>query len=79
MDEPLPTTEHFEDRMRDRPEIRREWCELAVRQPLQVQVQENGNIRHWIYIMELDKYIRVVTLPDGTTLHTAFPDHHFRG
>lgn len=79
MDETLKTTEHFEERMLTRPEIRREWCKLALEEPIRVQVQENGNIRHWIYIMELDKYLRVVTLPDGETAHTAFLDHHFRG
>ena len=79
MDEFLKTTDHFEQRMLSRTEIRREWCQQALMQPLGVEVQKNGNIRRWIYIMELDRYLRVVTLPDGETVHTAFLDHHFRG
>ena len=28
---------------------------------------------------EIDKYLRVVTLEDGMTIHNAFPDRNFRG
>ena len=79
MDETMKTTEHFEQRMLVGTEIRREWRQQALAQPLRIEVQQNGNIRHWVCIMELDKYLRVVTLPDGETVHTAFLDHHFRG
>jgi hypothetical protein len=65
--------------MRNRPYIRREWCERALSDPVRVEVQPNGRIRHWVYIIELEKYLRVVTLPDGETVHTAFPDRRFRG
>ncbi len=64
--------------MRERPEIDRAWCELALTNPLRVHVQEDGKIRYWVYVSEISKYLRVVTLPDGETVHTAFLDRRFR-
>ena len=65
--------------MRERPEIDRAWCKLALTNPLRVQVQEDGKIRYWVFVSEISKYLRVVTLPDGETVHTAFLDRRFRG
>jgi len=56
----------------------REWCERALRQPLRREVQPDGRVRYWIYIEELGKYLRVVTLADGETVHNAFPDRRFK-
>jgi hypothetical protein len=56
----------------------REWCERALRQPLQREVQPDGRVRYWIHIEELGKYLRVVTLEDGETVHNAFPDRRFK-
>ena len=75
----MKTTRHFEDRLsQDRPYLRREWCERALAKPVRVEVQPDGRVRHWVYIIELGKYIRVVTLADGETVLTAFPDSRFR-
>nr|WP_198005414.1 hypothetical protein [Hydrogenivirga sp. 128-5-R1-1] len=41
------------------------------------EVQKDGRIRRWIYIEEADKYLRVVFLPDGETVHNAFFDRNF--
>ncbi|GJQ22155.1 MAG: hypothetical protein HBSIN02_25100 [Bacteroidia bacterium] len=35
-------------------------------------------IRYWGYVEELGKYLRVVTLEDGETVHNAFPDRDFK-
>ena len=43
-----------------------------------MDVQENGRVRYWIFIEELGKYLRVVTLEDGETVHNAFPDRGFQ-
>ncbi|WP_186708820.1 hypothetical protein [Euhalothece natronophila] len=45
---------------------------------LKKKIQENGRIRYWQYIPELDKYLRVVTLDDGETINNAFPDRNFK-
>lgn len=43
-----------------------------------METQPDGRIRHWVFISELDKYLRVVTLEDGETVHNAFPDRNFK-
>lgn len=77
---PLPMTDYFRnDVLVKRPYIKIEWCEKAIRTPLRREIQsEDGRIRHWIYVTELERYLRVVTLDDGVTLHNAFPDRRFR-
>lgn len=73
-------TDYFRnDVLAKRPYIRLEWCMAAIEAPLRKERQaEDGRIRHWIYVPELDKYLRVVTLEDGVTLHNAFPDRRFK-
>ena len=74
----MKTTRYFEEQvLRKRPNIQREWCEWALRQPVRREVQSDGRIRHWVFIPELGKYLRVVTLEDGETVHNAFPDRDF--
>lgn len=74
----LKTTRYFEEQvLRKRPYIKREWCEQAVRNPARRTVQPDGRIRYWVYITELGRYLRVVTLADGETIHNAFPDRDF--
>ena len=51
--------------MERRPYLQKGWLEMAISQPLRTEVQENGRIRHWVYIAEAEKYLRVVTEPDG--------------
>ena len=75
----MDETDYFKSRVLDqRPYIQRAWCEEAVRTPDATEVQPDGRIRHWLYIPELGKYLRVITLADGKTLHNAFPDRSFK-
>jgi hypothetical protein len=70
---------YFEENIRyERPYLKREWCEQALMNPVKVSVQADGRIRHWTFIPELNKYLRVVTLEDGETVLNAFPDRRFR-
>ncbi len=64
--------------MARRPYLREEWLALALSKPLRIEVQENGRIRHWVFIAETNKFLRVVTEPDGETVHNAFFDRRFR-
>lgn len=76
----MRTTEYFERQvMRKRPYLRREWCEEALRRPAHTELQSDGRWRYWIFVEELGKYLRVVTLEDGKTIHNAFPDRDFPG
>ena len=74
----MKTTRYFEEQvLRKRPYIRREWCEKALMNPVYYEEQNDNRKRYWVYIEELDKYLRVVTLKDGETIHNAFPDRNF--
>ena len=74
----MKTTRYFEEQvLRKRPYIQREWCEQALLRPVRRSVQPDGRIRLWIFVPELGKYLRVVTLEDGETVHNAFPDRDF--
>lgn len=76
----MKTTPYFEHEvLRKRPYIRREWCEEALRNPVWRDVQPDGRVRYWIFVPGLGKYLRVVTLEDGETVHNAFPDRDFKG
>ena len=76
----MKTTRYFEEEvLRKRPYLQREWCARALREPLRREIQpEDGRIRHWIFVEELGRYLRVVTLEDGETVHNAFPDRNFQ-
>lgn len=75
------TTEYF-DFVRSRPDrsfILDEWILRAIDHPLHEVIQEDGRIRRWAAIDELDgRFLRVVLLEDGQTVHNAFLDRRFR-
>ncbi len=75
----MKTTRYFEEQvLRKRSYIKREWCAQALMQPVRRVVQPDGRVRYWTFIAELGKYLRVVTLEDGETVHNAFPDRDFK-
>ena len=76
----LKTTWYFEMKVlrEKRPNLRREWCEQVLRAPARTEVQPDGRVRYWGFVPELGRYLRVVTLPDGETVHNAFPDRGFK-
>ena len=64
----------------DRKTIRLEWIERVMRTPERELVQADGRIRRWARIEEAEgRYLRVVLLPDGETVHNAFFDRSFKG
>jgi hypothetical protein len=66
--------------MRNRPDraiIELKWIEGVIQNPLKEQIQEDGRIRRWGLVSEKGKYLRVVLLPDGETVHNAFFDRRF--
>jgi hypothetical protein len=67
-----------DDVLAKRSYIRLELRLAAIRDPQIREIQPDGRIRHWWYAEELGKYMRVVTLPVGITLHNAFPDRGYK-
>ena len=62
----------------DRAAIKREWIQRAVTAPLREFVQADGRIRRWAAVPEAEgRFLGVVLLPDGETVHNAFFDRHF--
>jgi len=77
----VKTTLYFEA-IRHRPDrarIREDWIRRVIEKPLKEKVQVDGRIRRWGRIAEAgDRYLRVVLLPDGETVHNAFFDRGFQ-
>lgn len=75
------TTNYF-DAMKSRPdraEIQMEWIERVIADPERTVTQKDGRIRKWGRVLEKnDRYLRVIMLPDGETLHNAFFDRGFK-
>jgi len=63
----------------DRAKIKMEWIEEAIKNPDYTEVQSDGRIRKWKKIREEGKFLRVIVLSDGETIHNAFFDRSFKG
>ena len=74
------TTPYFRNEvLRKRPYLTIEMCRKVIENPYKKEVQPEGRIRFWGKIEELGgKYLRVVTLEDGITIHNAFIDRGFK-
>ena len=72
---------HYFLAMRTRPDrvlIRDEWIERVIQTPVKETVQADGRIRRWAAIAEMDgRFLRVILLADGATVHNAFFDRSF--
>ena len=64
---------------KDRIQIKSEWLEHVVSNPEKIHIQSDGRIRKWAYIDEARKYLRVILLEDGLTVHNAFFDRDYKG
>lgn len=62
----------------DRRRIRVEWIQAAMDNPVRRAVQSDGRIRLWTYVQEEGRFLRVITLADGETVHNAFFDRSFK-
>lgn len=75
----MKTTNYFSASvMKRRPYLKMEWIEYVLNNAVRIEVQPNRRIRRWAFISEAGKYLRVVTEPDGETVHNAFFDRSFR-
>lgn len=62
----------------DRAMIKIEWIQHVIEHPIKEVIQQDGRIRCWAPIDEMNgKYLRVILLPDGETVHNAFFDRTF--
>jgi len=62
----------------DRAIIKDEWILDTIKNPVKTEVQSDGRIRKWKFIEEVGKYLRVILLEDGETVHNTFFDRNFK-
>jgi hypothetical protein len=63
----------------DRKAIDFDWIQYVIDNPIHKIVQTDGRIRCWAKIEEAEgRYLRVILLEDGETIHNAFFDRSFR-
>jgi hypothetical protein len=77
----VKTTQYFQTirARKDRAVIKDEWIQYVIDHPEREYIQADGRIRRWAKINEMqDKYLRVIMLPDGETIHNAFFDRGYQ-
>ncbi len=77
----MKVTDYFEfmSKRPDRRGIQPEWIRRVVDNPEKRHIQADGRVRLWGKVPEAnDRYLRVILLEDGETLHNAFFDRRFK-
>ncbi len=76
----MKTTQYFDyTRKRpDRAQIKEDWIKAVIEKPEKIEVQADERIRKWVWIPEVGKFLRVILLDDGETVHNAFFDRSFK-
>jgi len=76
----MKTTQYFEytRKRSERAQIKVEWIKYVIENPDKTEIQSDGRIRKWSKIQMVDKYLRVILLDDGETVHNAFFDRSFK-
>jgi hypothetical protein len=63
----------------DRKNIKEEWILETILNPIKKEVQDDKRIRYWAKISDAEnRYLRVIVLEDGVTVHNAFFDRSFK-
>jgi len=75
----METSDHFDEvsKRSDRISIKDEWVGAARDDPACKEFQENGRVKHWSFVPEAGRWLRVVLLEDRETVHTKFWDRAF--
>ena len=76
----MKCTQHFSfiKQRSDRAIIKEKWILDTIKSPVKTEVQSDGRIRKWKFIKEVGRYLRVILLADGETVHNAFFDRNFK-
>lgn len=78
----MKSTQYFKytRKRKDQASIKDEWIKFVVEHPLKTEVQSDGRIRKWARVKDkdIDRYLRVILLEDGETVHNAFFDRSFK-
>ncbi|MDO9528459.1 MAG: hypothetical protein Q7J27_04775 [Syntrophales bacterium] len=76
----MKTTQYFDytKKRSDRAQIKEEWIKFVIANPEKTETQSDGRIRKWAKISEVGKYLRVILLDDGETVHNTFFDRSYQ-
>jgi uncharacterized protein YaaR (DUF327 family) len=76
----VKTTQYFQytRKRKDRAFIKEEWIKDVINSPLKIEIQTDGRVKKWAKVKEVDRYLRVILLEDGETVHNAFFDRAFK-
>ena len=77
----VKTTQYFDSlsSRTDRSQIKYAWIQRVVEHPEREQIQADGRIRKWGRVPESsNRYLRVILLADGETVHNVFFDRGFK-
>jgi hypothetical protein len=77
---PFQRTRYFAEKVAHRPDradITPEMITATMQSPGHEAVQADGRIRRWRWFAERGRWLRVVLLDDGATVHNAFWDRGF--
>jgi hypothetical protein len=76
----MKTTQYFyyTKKRSDRAQIKEEWINFVIKNAERTETQSDGRIRKWAKITEAGKYLRVILLEDGETIHNAFFDRSYK-
>ena len=69
---------HFIKQRSDRASIKIDWITDTINNPVETKIQDDGRVKKWKFIDEAGKYLRVILLEDGETVHNAFFDRNFK-
>ena len=62
----------------DRAGIKEDWILETIDAPSRTVIQSDGRMRKWRYIEEAGKYLRVILLEGGKTVHNVFFDRNYK-
>ena len=66
--------------MRKRPDraiITDEWIMEVIDNAIETIIQTDGRFKKWAFIKDAGRYLRVILLKDGETVHNAFFDRGY--
>ena len=75
-------TDYFRNSiLRKRPEFcgREDDIESWIDHPSHIETQSDGRKRYWAWDIKTAKWVRIVVLEDGITIHNIFFDRGYKG
>lgn len=53
------------------------WIMEVIDNPIETRIQADGRFKKWAFIKDAGRFLRVILLEDGETVHNAFFDRTY--